>query len=236
MNNLFSNKKRIFILLFYLFIANFLLVPAFHILNINTNIIDSKNLALITIVTAIIRTLPILLLSYKFLVKQFKDFITIFKSKPFKTILCFVQFYILYFIISLVVSLIFQNIGIVPQESMNNQLLGSFQKDYPIIVFMASVIIAPIEEEIVFRESIFKITKLPTFLAGILSILIFTAPHIIDEIVKYGFTLQTLSYAYPYLIMSLNFVLIYHYKKNIYFPIILHFINNLIAFSILNLI
>ena len=112
----------------------------------------------------------------------------------------------------------------------NNQLFieSLLQNDGMILMILGAVILGPIVEELVFRKAMFGLIPKPA-IALIVSSFIFALIHIFSEL----FTLSLLSIILtmiPYLTMGFIFGFIYlKYNKNIYIPILVHMLTNLIS-------
>lgn len=134
-------------------------------------------------------------------------------------------------ILSLVSFYILQGFGIKYTSSENQKNVIFIAQNYsPIFIILLSVIFAPFSEEIVFRLCIFKfLKKYNRYFAYVLSILIFSILHIMNEIlnVKFNFLsfLQLLNYVWPTIIITRY----YDKNENIIFPMGIHFINNLVG-------
>lgn len=94
------------------------------------------------------------------------------------------------------------------------------------ILFLTIVVVAPLLEEIEYRECIFKAFKgLPFWLTAIISALLFGLVHMQE------LSLKELSYYPVYFIPGLAFALIYHYGKNNFLgDFTIHLIINAISF------
>lgn len=145
------------------------------------------------------------------------------------------KFYALYTLIAvvafMVITLSMEKILKNFQAESENQNLIVFILSYggaaPMII--ATVLIAPILEELVYRKAIFKIFKKYSVAAAYLfSILAFTLPHVItSDMSDFG---NWLIITIPYLVSASLLALIYDKSnENIYVTITVHMINNLIA-------
>ncbi len=100
-------------------------------------------------------------------------------------------------------------------------------------MFVAVVICAPIVEELVYRKAIFSfLDKKPIAVAYIVSIILFTLPHMLTT--SFQQPLQWFLISIPYLISALMLCVIYHVSgKNIYASWFTHMINNLVSFILI---
>lgn len=109
----------------------------------------------------------------------------------------------------------------VNQESINAMLTSSLA---PLMIFVA-VVGAPIVEELVFRKAFFSLIK-NQWTALVVSSLVFSLMHILGETTFAGFLINLIVYGTSG--AALGFVYIY-YKRNIYAPIFVHALSNLIS-------
>lgn len=109
----------------------------------------------------------------------------------------------------------------VNQEAINQTLTSSLAP----LMIVATVIGAPIVEELVFRKGFFSIIK-NKWVALVISSLVFSLMHILGETSFQGFIINFFIYGSSG--AALGFVYIY-FKKNIYAPMMVHALSNLIA-------
>lgn len=126
---------------------------------------------------------------------------------------------------TILVSIIYQLLGIEDisdnQEIIENSLLGGGG----ILMATSVVLFAPFVEEMLFRKSLCDTLKykfnVPDIITIILSALIFSFMHVSD--------FDNLIFIFQYLPLALIIVLCYYFSKNIYVPMTVHFINNLVS-------
>ncbi|MFA6627679.1 MAG: type II CAAX endopeptidase family protein [Bacilli bacterium] len=132
------------------------------------------------------------------------------------------------FILLAVLNVIYTFFGI-EGDSANQQILieATNSKAKPFMFFMI-VIAAPFIEEMIFRKFIFgfceKTMKLSKWWAFAISTIAFAAVHVMTDVDSFIFIFQYLVLSG---VISLSYVLS---KKNIFVPMGIHFINNLISF------
>ena len=103
-------------------------------------------------------------------------------------------------------------------------------------MFFAVVLFAPIVEELIYRKAIFEyLKKYPIALSYVVSILLFTIPHVITTFIDTSHTpLENLLISIPYLLSGFLLCLTYHLcNKNVYASWFFHLVNNLFSFIIL---
>lgn len=114
-------------------------------------------------------------------------------------------------------------------QSANQSGIETIFGAYPIPIFIATVLFAPIVEEIVFRYIIFRIIrKRYIILSHLISAFLFGFIHVSSQVLIYH-NFSELIQIFPYFFMGLVFSLSYEKNKTIAAPITLHFLNNLIA-------
>lgn len=113
-----------------------------------------------------------------------------------------------------------------PSESVNQlAIIRALNSNGVIFMILAAVIIGPIVEELVFRKSIFGLIKNDT-VAVIVSALLFGAIHLTQE----SSVVEALVNGISYFVMGAIFGYIYvKNKRNIYAPIAVHMVVNLIS-------
>ncbi len=177
----------------------------------------------------IVYILCIIVLCY-FLQKDFIDDFNIFKkeniNKTLKTLLVStVVFFILYFGVNIIINLISEAMGIT--TSANQEFIELAIDNSTFSIFLATVFLGPIVEELVFRKAAFGLFK-DKRVALLVSTLVFAAIHMISSLgLGYSF-LEMLVMTIPYLAGGLLFGLIYMKTKyNMYYVIIIHILINL---------
>lgn len=103
-------------------------------------------------------------------------------------------------------------------------------------MFFAVVVFAPIVEELIYRKAIFEyLKKFPIALSYVISIFLFTMPHVITTFMDGNHTaLENFLISVPYILSGFLLCLTYHISgKNIYASWFFHLINNLLSFIIL---
>lgn len=157
---------------------------------------------------------------------DFKDLIGENKKKHFIFIpICTIAF----IIITITVESL---IGLIPgvSSSANQTTIENIINNGGMVpMILATVLLAPVVEELIYRKAIFSLTKNYGVLTSyILSIAIFTLPHMItSDMSNIGIWLLQ---CIPYALAGGLLCFIYHKSNyNIYSSIFVHLINNLIA-------
>lgn len=104
----------------------------------------------------------------------------------------------------------------------NQEIIVNTLKKAPIYIFITTVFIAPILEELVFRLSFRKIFSHSNFLFILFSGFIFGSMHVIGSLSN----ITDLLFIIPYSIPGFIFAYTYTKSENICVPISLHFIHN----------
>ncbi|WP_050636359.1 CPBP family intramembrane glutamic endopeptidase [Candidatus Stoquefichus sp. SB1] len=113
-------------------------------------------------------------------------------------------------------------------SSENQSLIQTLTLAHPLLMFVTTVIFAPILEEMVFRGIVFSWTyELHPIVAHLLSGFIFGFVHIMMSVLSGNLFewVQIFSYFFMGLVLSY----LYEKKNNIYVPILTHATNNLIS-------
>ncbi len=126
------------------------------------------------------------------------------------------------YVSNLIILSFFQN-GIAGNEESVRQLLNYF----PIYTFIASVVLAPFLEEIIFRYSFRKVCLQGKWIFIILSGLIFGGMHVVGNVQVWEDVLYLVPYSIPGIVFAYTLVK----SDNIFVPITLHTIHNGILIS-----
>ena len=174
-------------------------------------------------ITYLLLFIPCVFLMRNFLKEDFINFKNKYKYYIIYTIISIVIFLLVSFISSSITS---HFVGESDNQELISKLLLSKAK-IPMII--ATLIFAPVCEELIFRKAIFEITKnLHKSMSYIISVSSFTLIHMLSsDMSNFGdWILLTI----PYVLCAFLFCLIYDKsKKNIYTTIFVHIANNLLA-------
>lgn len=221
-------SKRILNILVYLlglnlifeFVAIFVLSPWFSL----EDILGDK-IAITTFVVYGISALSIVLLNAKVLISDFKK-IKVHAKMFFSSIMKYIALiYLFNIILSFVLPYLAGTDVVSNQQGIENQALT-----YPIFTIVTTVIFAPIVEEMVFRYSLMNIdisSRFKRVLLLIVSSFIFGSIHMLASIQSGN--LNELWFIFQYAAMGLAIGLSYFKTENIWTPIAVHLVNNLIA-------
>lgn len=156
--------------------------------------------------------------------QQFSDF---FENIKENLIYAFIKGPIIVYVCSLIgglFSLALQG----ETTSVNQALLETLVSKHLILMALASVVFAPIFEELLFRGSIFAwLYEIHPILAHVLSGFLFGFIHVMNAVFSgdVGEIVQVFSYFF----MGMGLSFLYEKTNNIYVPIITHALNNLMA-------
>lgn len=140
------------------------------------------------------------------------DYKNILKTNVNYWIIGYIAMVVLNIIVSFIVS---------KDISENEKIARDLLKDMPIYMFLASVIFAPITEEILYRKTLKNIFS-NKYLYFAISGLFFGLAHVIYS---YEGILDFL-YVFPYAALGVSFAYMYHKTNTIFTPIAFHFIHN----------
>lgn len=205
----------IFCFLSWFFILNYTDI-LLSVIGIN---IDKLNIYLRLGINILLNITPIIIVYLIFkdsihkMIKDFKKNNLNYFNKYFK--------YWFYILISMFIS----NLAIMlisGGDVANNQkfILDMFN-DYPIYIFVLSVLLAPIIEELIFRFSYKKIFS-NKYMYILMSGIVFGLFHVVGSYE----TLSDLLYIIPYSIPGIIFAYVYYESENIFVTIWLHFVHN----------
>lgn len=204
--------------LFY-FIYFELIVMLINYLGFDYNSFSYNKKVLLLFISNLLFMIYLLTIYRHELINDLKDY-----KKNFKD---YINKYLIYYVIGVALmagsNLILQKItGL--ELSGNESTLRELIKSIPMYMGFSTVLYAPFVEEIIFRKSIRNVTKnkkifvlLSGFIFGILHITSFSN---IKEIIM----------GIPYIIMGIDFAVIYVKSNNIFTTMIFHLFHNLILF------
>jgi membrane protease YdiL (CAAX protease family) len=117
--------------------------------------------------------------------------------------------------------------------NLNDSALMDILGDYPLLMLLSTVVLAPVAEELLYRGLVFGwLREKNAILAYILSALFFSGIHVLQYIGAYS-AAHVLVALVLYLPAGLCFAWAYQHSGTILTPIIIHAVNNLLAFLVL---
>ena len=188
-----------------------------------TNFKDSDKL-LLSLVSDVTFFILILFIYHEKLIKDFKEYFdNKFGDNFGESLKYWGTGFIIMIVSNLIISLITNG-----KLATNEEAVREMIKISPIIMAFEVSIYAPIVEELLFRDSIKKITN-HKYIYPILSGLIFGFLHVITSIDS----LVSLLYLIPYSALGIAFACLYRKTDNIFSSIIVHSIHNTYALLLL---
>ncbi len=159
-----------------------------------------------------------------------KDKISFFKIKLKEVDWTFiVVMALIYMLWNITTSLIYS--VVIPSDitnSTNENALIEIQKSYPVLLFVLTVVLAPIVEELIYRVGISGlISKWSVPAAIVISSFIFGFVHIQSAIFKGDY--HEWWYMLSYMGSGIIFGVAYHMKNHVFYPWALHFWNNALS-------
>lgn len=137
-----------------------------------------------------------------------------------------------YFLCSITINLIIALFSSTATSANQSEIISVFHM-IPFVTFFSSVIYAPIVEEILFRGIFFRWFRahMKFVPAALLSGLTFGFLHVMDSFFSGNFA--DMIYLFSYGLIGVFFALAYEKTDSIYGSMLLHFINNTVAFLML---
>ncbi len=179
---------------------------------------------------AIIFIIMVILLKKVF----FDDYIKLTKRPKFYLIFIPVALAIFYALTLMIDGLVYQYSPSTDNQATIELILTTDGKIYAIL-FVS--FLAPVVEELIYRYSIFKLTKnIHVVLSYVLSIVAFTLPHVLSTDINSVGVATWFIQTIPYAVSGLLFAIMYQASGyNIYVTILAHMLNNTLAvFKILS--
>lgn len=205
----------ILIFLFYIITSECMYLP-FELFKIDYTKFDLTFKIVYSLLYELVIILSIIWIINKKVINDFKDYIKNFKKYIHEYFKYWVIAFGLMITFNLIITTTFPNI--LPS---NQQAINSLFKISPIYIIVASVVFAPILEELVFRlgfRYMFKNNTLFILSSG----LVFGSMHVISSFTSF----IELLYIIPYSIPGIVFAYVLTKSKNIFIPISLHMIHN----------
>lgn len=212
--------KFVIILVFFFTLSSLL---ALGIKSMGLAIIDYKDIVVISSATEVLLSVLIFALYGTDLIKDK----TILKDNDIvkKIIKYFCMFWVIKILSSLVMAALCAAGGFDINISENQETINLYTTSAPILMLLTSSITTPFVEEGIFRLGISKIIK-NKHLFIIISGLVFGFLHIFPTDLNITYALIS---SIPYVTMGMVLAYIYKKEDNIYYPIILHGLNNFIS-------
>ncbi len=217
--NWFKNNYKFIltILIYILFQSNFLF-SLLYLFGINLSILPNICKKILLYLNDIIYIVIILLLYKKEIKKGIDDLKNNFSNRALLSVKCWALGCIL-----MVMSSVIINYFLSQNAPLNEQIIRTNIKKVPIYMIFSCSIVAPILEEMTFRQSLYGLIK-NKWIFIISSGAIFGLLHVIGS---YNNILNLL-YIIPYGVMGSCFAFLLSKTNNITLPIIIHMIHNTI--------
>lgn len=217
----------IFVVLPMFFICASLIGTAFVNYLISIGLIENEYYTVLGTLNLIVdlgELIVVCLIFKEDLIIQFKSFIKYFKTHIIKALFTGPGMIFLMSLIGGVITLLLGG----SDTSANQEIIESVVDSKPMLMFVTTVFLAPILEEIIFRGMMFAwiYEKFPRF-AHLISSFLFAFAHVVIGMLSgnVGEFIQIV----PYFLMALVLSKLYEKSNNIYVPIIAHTVNNFIA-------
>ena len=189
---------------------------------INIKTISTTTALVLSLFSSIMTFIILFFIYRKDLKKDFKDFIKNKEDYMDIGIRCWIIGLLIMFFSNIVLNLIIKAGG-----ANNEKAIQSMIKALPILMIVDAGIIAPFNEEIVFRKTLKDIFK-NKWIFITASFLLFGSVHVISS----AKTLYDYLYIIPYGALGAAFAYAYHKTNNIFTSITLHMIHNIILILI----
>lgn len=208
------------------YIYPFFIVIGFYVFNFILNSIfnaEGKSLIIDTTITLLLIIILVIIYRNK-ISNDFKNFI----KGDYKQFFKYFKFYLISYAI-----MIFSNILIaffVEGIAENEQIARELVVQKPIYSFILMCLFAPFYEEVLLRLN-FKDMFKNKWAFAISTGVIFGLLHVISVT-----SFSQMLFIIPYSIMGISFGLIYFESNNIFFSVLIHFLNNLFSFILILLV
>lgn len=221
LNSDFNHIMWFFLLLgAYLFVPSILAIIYATALKIEMNSTDFETIAIFAQAAGLFPVLALALSRQLFIEDWQKT-----KKRILYTILFIVAGAIAVWLLTTIVNIFYGLIGVEGTSENQESLESAVLSKYGLIMLIPIVFFAPIIEELIFRKFIFGIIednlKWSPWTAILISTVVFSVMHLLSG---------DFQYILLYLPQAFVMGIMYHFSKNnIFVPITIHFINNLLA-------
>lgn len=222
-DNYLSNFIRGFIGIFTYLFLNLALSPILTLLGINVSELSRKQAVLISMSVSFIVVIILILLSWKTLKKNWLEYKEKWKDFLKKNVKYWVCSLAIMFATNLAIAIIFNRI-----TSANDEAIRKIFDVMPIYIILEAAILAPITEELVFRQSIRYMIK-NKWIFIISSGLIFGFMHTLTSLES----LSDFLYIIPYSVPGCFFAYMLYEEDNVLVPMSFHMIHNTLAIILL---
>ncbi|MBR2678174.1 MAG: CPBP family intramembrane metalloprotease [Bacilli bacterium] len=216
--------RSIIVLLIFHYAVYLQLIPV-KLLNLDVHSLSKSMLVLLSAFSSISLFIIYFFIYHKDLKKEFK----IFMKNPLEKFDIGFKYWMFGLIIMMASNFILTYL-LKSDGAANEQAVQSMLKTLPWLMFITAGVIAPFNEEIVFRKTLKDVFK-NKWVFAILSFLLFGGAHVMDT----AKTIIDVLYIIPYGALGGAFALAYYDTDTIFTPLSLHMMHNIIL-SILSIL
>ena len=216
--------KLIFVILIFFF-GSLLIVDAFRLIGINPKAFDSKDMNYFDCFIELTYAVIIYLLYRNYFRIDFRELKSGFKKYFLEILKYFALFMVVKIASAALTSIVGFALGVEIGESENQNIIIGLTSSAPIMMLISTAILAPIVEEGIFRLGFRKVIN-NKYLFMIISGLVFGFLHIFPTELSMSIAL---TYSITYVTMGVLLAYVYVETDNIWFPIIIHALNNFIS-------
>ena len=186
------------------------------------NSITKNESIFISMIASIIISFILIILYRKELVNEFKKFKKNLLENIDTGFICWFSGMVLMIIVNSIILIVFKSKG-----ANNENAIQEYIKIAPLIMGLDICLIAPFNEEIIFRKAIKDIVK-NKYLFVFLSFLIFGGAHVVGS----AKNIVDCLYIIPYGILGAVFAIAYYKTDTVYTSMTFHMIHNTLAFLV----
>ena len=220
-----KNILKLIIVILMFFFGSLIIGDFLRLIGINVSTFDAKDINYIDCFIKLIYSVIIYLLYRNYFRIDFKELKSGFKKYISEILKYFALFMVIKIASAALTSIIGFALGVEIGESENQNLIVSLTSSAPIMMLISTAILAPIVEEGIFRLAFRKVIN-NKYLFMIISGLVFGFLHIFPTELSMSIAL---TYSITYVTMGVYLAYVYVETDNIWFPIIMHALNNLIS-------
>lgn len=215
--NILKNAIKLVILITLFFYRNIFILPIVYIANINTDKIPSSTEVVLSLISNMIFLIITVLMYKKDLIKEWK----IFRKNMSENVDTSIKYWLLGLAV-MAVSNIIINFVLGGGQATNEKGVQKMIDSAPFIMLLAAGIVAPINEELLFRKG-FKSIINNKWLFILISGVVFGYLHVIS-----AKSLEQFLFIIPYSSLGIAFATAYYKTDTVFSSIFVHMLHNTI--------
>ena len=209
--------KGIIVLLCFYYSAYLQFIPI-YLFKLDINNISASNKVLLSCFSSFCIMIIYIIIYFKDLVVEFKKFKNNLLENLDTGIKCWIIGLFIMMVSNVIITYLFKAGG-----ANNQKIVESMIKAFPLFMLIDAGVLAPFNEEIVFRKTLKDVIKSPIIFA-LLSFILFGGAHVIGNVNQ----ITDYLYIIPYGALGASFAIAYYKTDTVFTSMSLHMIHNII--------